>query len=58
MLASVHWVATRDGARSAEQAGDALYAWNDRKKQFTRYQIAIAWAVLDEQGWLAKPPAP
>ena len=58
LLSSVHWVATRDGARSAEQAGDALYAWNDRKKQFTRYQIAIAWAVLDEQGWLAKPSAP
>ena len=58
LLASVHWVATRDGARSAEQAGDALYAWNDRKKQFTRNQIGIAWTVLDEQGWLAKPPAP
>ena len=55
LLASVHWVATRDGARSAEQAGDALYAWNDRKKQFTRNQIAIAWAALDEQGWLASP---
>ena len=58
LLASVHWVATRDGARSVEQATDALYAWNDRKKQFTRTQIGIAWTVLDEQGWLAKQPAP
>ena len=56
LLASVHWVATRDGAGSAEQASDALYAWNDRKKQFTRTQIGIAWTVLDEQGWLARQP--
>ena len=53
LLSSVHWVATRDGARSAEQAADALYAWNERKKQFTRAQIGIAWTVLDERGWLA-----
>ncbi|MXY79366.1 MAG: macro domain-containing protein [Chloroflexi bacterium] len=52
LLASVHWVATRDGARSAEQAANALYAWNERKKQFTRPQIGIAWTALDEQGWL------
>jgi O-acetyl-ADP-ribose deacetylase (regulator of RNase III) len=52
LLSSVHWVATRDGARSAEQAADALYAWNARKKQFTRTQIGIAWTALDERGWL------
>ena len=55
LLSSVHWVATRDGARSAEQAADALYAWNERKKQFTPAQIGVAWTTLDEQGWLTPP---
>ena len=53
LLSSVHWVATRDGARTPEQAADALYAWNERKKQFTPNQIGIAWTALGEQGWLA-----
>ena len=54
LLSSVHWVATRDGARSADQAADALYAWNARKKQFTPTQIGIAWTALEEQGWLTR----
>lgn len=52
LLASVHWVATREGATNADVAAAALYEWSDRKRRFSRDQIAIAWRALDDRGWL------
>lgn len=52
LLATVHWVATREGARSAEDAIERTYAWNDRKRIFDSKQIRRAWQVLAAQGWL------
>ena len=52
LLASVHWVATRENASSAKEAAQAVYAWNERKRQFTEPQIALAWRVLADKGWL------
>ena len=52
LLASVHWVATRENASSAKEATQAVYAWNERKRQFTEPQIALAWRVLAAKGWL------
>ena len=42
LLATVHWVATRENATSAEDAAAKVYAWNDRKKRFSPRQIGIA----------------
>lgn len=53
LLASVHWVATRENSSSAQEAAKAVYAWNERKRQFTEPQIALAWRVLADKGWLA-----
>jgi O-acetyl-ADP-ribose deacetylase (regulator of RNase III) len=52
LLATVHWVATREGATTADDAADKVYNWNERKKAFTRRQVAIAFKALDEKGWL------
>jgi O-acetyl-ADP-ribose deacetylase (regulator of RNase III) len=52
LLATVHWVCTREGANSAEDAVRWTYAWNERKKNFDRKQIALARDVLASQGWL------
>lgn len=52
LLATVHWVCTREGAKSEDEAIQKTYAWSDRKKGFERKQIALAREVLSTQGWL------
>jgi O-acetyl-ADP-ribose deacetylase (regulator of RNase III) len=52
LLSTVHWVAIREGATSAEQAIASTYAWNDRKKRFSPGQIALALDVLANKNWL------
>jgi O-acetyl-ADP-ribose deacetylase (regulator of RNase III) len=52
LLATVHWVCTREGAKSAAEAITETYAWNDRKQGFGRPQIEIAFETLANQGWL------
>ena len=52
LLATVHWVCTREGAKSGEDAIEGTYAWNERKKNFGHQQIALARDVLAAQGWL------
>lgn len=53
LLATVHWVASRENATSAEDAVARVYAWNDRKKRFSPRQIGIAFETLRAKGWLA-----
>ncbi len=52
LLATVHWVCAREGAQSEEETVERTYAWSERKKAFTREQIALARDVLIRQGWL------
>jgi O-acetyl-ADP-ribose deacetylase (regulator of RNase III) len=53
LLATVHWVATRENARTIEEVTRKVYAWNERKRSFSPRQIAIAYQTLQEKGWLA-----
>ncbi len=53
LLATVHWVATRENAIDAEDAAAKVYAWNERKKRFSPRQIGIAFETLRANGWLA-----
>ena len=53
LLATVHWVATREGADTSEKALDEVRRWNERKKMFTVRQVAIAFKTLQSKGWLA-----
>lgn len=54
LLSTVHWVMTQDSVQSVEDVIHHTYAWNDRKKQFTPRQIAIAVEVLSKKGWVNK----
>lgn len=53
LLATVHWVATREGATTHDAAVERVRNWNERKKAFTPRQIAIAFDALKSKGWLA-----
>lgn len=53
LLATVHWVATREQARSSDDVRAKVYAWNERKKQFSPRQIEIALGALSTKGWLS-----
>ena len=52
LLATVHWVATREHAIDADDAAAKVYAWNERKKRFSQRQISIAFETLRANGWL------
>jgi O-acetyl-ADP-ribose deacetylase (regulator of RNase III) len=51
LLATVHWVATRESA-SRELIANRTYAWGARKQQFAERQIHLAYDVLRAKGWL------
>jgi len=53
LLASVHWVATREGAANSEQALEKIQHWNLRKKQMMQAShVESAWNQLSSFGWV------
>lgn len=52
LLATVHWVATREGADTPEKALERIHGWNERKRAFTQRQVKIAFDTLKTKGWL------
>jgi O-acetyl-ADP-ribose deacetylase (regulator of RNase III) len=59
LLATTHWVATRDGVSSSSQAAERVQQWSERKgRLFTDDHVAIAWSRLADEGWLAGAPVP
>jgi O-acetyl-ADP-ribose deacetylase (regulator of RNase III) len=52
LLATVHWVASQEGANNSEDVLARTYAWNTRKKKFTPRQIELAYSSLKAHGWL------
>ena len=55
LLATVHWVACEEKVRAFDDIVRRTYAWNERKKQFSRRQIGIAFDVMSEKGWIENP---
>lgn len=54
LLATVHWVATQEGARSASEAIARVHAWSERKRErYPDRHIEKAWARLAAQGWIS-----
>lgn len=53
LLATVHWVMSREGATQHDSVARKVYDWNSRKQQFTPRQLAIAEQRLVSQGWLS-----
>ena len=53
LLATVHWVASHEGAATQEQALAAVRSWNARKKALMAPEhVAAAWNRLEQSGWL------
>jgi O-acetyl-ADP-ribose deacetylase (regulator of RNase III) len=52
LLATAHWVADNENARTDQAIADAFYAWNPGKAQFTHEQIGIAVERLRAGGWV------
>lgn len=52
LLATVHWVVANEDVKTADDVVAQTYAWNERKKRFSRRQIELAVGVLAEQNWI------
>lgn len=52
LLSTVHWVVNRERAQDIGDIENGFYGWNERKKQFSRRQIKLAFDVLSDNGWL------
>jgi hypothetical protein len=55
LLATVHWVASQDGAKDPDEAVRLVQAWSDRKKGlFPPRHIELAWNVLNQKQLLPR----
>jgi O-acetyl-ADP-ribose deacetylase (regulator of RNase III) len=52
LLSTVHWVATREGARTQDEVLVRTYGWGERKKMFKPDHVQVAWRMLKDKGWL------
>ncbi len=53
LLATVHWVATYDGAEDLDEVVSGVHHWNARKKKLmTREHIELAHERLEGHGWI------
>ena len=52
LLATVHWILTKETPTSEEDLLERFYDWDDRKRRFSRDQIRLAAKVLKEKGWI------
>lgn len=52
LLATVHWVASREQPSGESELIERVYAWNARKRQFSVEQIELAHRVLADKGWI------
>lgn len=52
LLATVHWVVTRERAATLSDVVARTYAWNDRKQRFTPRQIELAYDTLRQHNWV------
>ena len=54
LLATIHWVAKNEAVQSLDDLIAKAYAWNVRKRRFSRRQMALAFDVLARKGWVPK----
>lgn len=52
LLATVHWIVTRDKPASEDALVELFYDWGPRKERFSRRQILLAATVLRDKGWI------
>jgi O-acetyl-ADP-ribose deacetylase (regulator of RNase III) len=52
LLATVHWLQTRENPQSIADLVHLTHTWNARKRQFSPRQIQLASKVLAQGGWV------
>lgn len=52
LLSTVHWCSAEERKGSEDDVISQVYAWGERKKQFSPRQIRLALEVLTAKGWL------
>jgi hypothetical protein len=52
LLATLHWVAVHEDATNFDEAVAKTYAWNERKRMFTREHLLVAWNTLASERWI------
>jgi O-acetyl-ADP-ribose deacetylase (regulator of RNase III) len=52
LLSTVHWIMRKEGVREIDKVVEHAYAWSNKKKQFSRRQIALAADVLSRNSWI------
>ena len=52
LLATVHWIAREGHTRTFDDLVNGIYAWNERKRLFSRRQLGIAVEVLSRKQWI------
>lgn len=53
LLASVHWVIEQEKGQDLDSVVQKIHSWNERKKQFSPRQIALAIKTLSDKNWLS-----
>ena len=54
LLATAHWVVTKERVQVFDDVVARIYAWSENKKQFSRRQIGLAINVLSREGWISE----
>lgn len=52
LLSTVHWVVTKEAAKTKDNVIARTYAWGERKRRFSEQQIRLALDVLGGKGWI------
>jgi len=52
LLSTVHWVVSKELAQTRSEVVERIYAWSEKKKQFTQRQVELAVDVLSKKGWI------
>jgi O-acetyl-ADP-ribose deacetylase (regulator of RNase III) len=53
LLATVHWVVSKMGARTLDEVVEKTHNWNERKRRFSHQQIDLALCVLSSKHWVS-----
>jgi O-acetyl-ADP-ribose deacetylase (regulator of RNase III) len=57
LLSTVHWIINNEKVHDVDEVISKTYEWHDRKKQYSKRQIAIAIDVLAQKGWIKNSKA-
>jgi O-acetyl-ADP-ribose deacetylase (regulator of RNase III) len=58
LLATVHWLASRERATSDDELVQQTYGWAERKRRFSPAQIHLAAEILKAKRWITEPARP